>query len=82
MGRRRPVGLPIYAFKHSKPTKTLSWHTATPILKRQGVPSRFTTTSRLALVGNDWRTLNADVAALEDRGHMLVFEPTALEVHR
>jgi hypothetical protein len=25
--------------------------------------------------------LNADVAALEDRGHVLVFEPTALEVH-
>jgi hypothetical protein len=33
-------------------------------------------------VGNDWKTLNADVAALEDRGHVLVFEPTALEVHR
>jgi hypothetical protein len=27
-------------------------------------------------------SLNADVAALEDRGHVLVFEPTALEVHR
>src|SRR5262249_25259791 len=30
----------------------------------------------------DWKTLNADVAAVEDRGHVLVFEPTALEVHR
>jgi hypothetical protein len=36
----------------------------------------------VALIGNDWKTLNADVAALEDRGHVLVFEPTALEVHR
>jgi hypothetical protein len=62
-------------------TKTLSWHTATPILQRRGVPSQFTTTSRVALIGNDWKTLNADVAALEDRGHVLVFEPTALEVH-
>jgi hypothetical protein len=43
---------------------------------------RFTTTSRVALVGNDWKTLDADVAALEDRGHVLLFEPTALEVHR
>jgi hypothetical protein len=34
------------------------------------------------LIGNDWKTLNADVAALLDRGHVLVFEPTALEVHR
>jgi hypothetical protein len=46
------------------------------------VPQRFTTTSQVALVGNDWKTLNADVAALEDRGHMLFFEPTPLEVHR
>jgi hypothetical protein len=66
----------------TEPRKTLSWHTATPILKRRGVPQRFTTRSRVALVGNDWKTLNADVAALEDRGHVLVFEPTALEVHR
>src|SRR5215471_16975749 len=72
----------LKALCQSEPTKTLSWHTATPILKRREVPSRFTTSSRVALIGNDWRTLNADVAALEDRGHVLVFEPTALEVHR
>src|SRR5262249_6314443 len=72
----------LKALCQSEPTKTLSWHTATPILQRQDVPFRFTTTSRVALIGNDWRTLNADVAALEDRGHVLVFEPTALEVHR
>jgi hypothetical protein len=63
-------------------TKTLSWHTETPALQRLGVPQQFRTTSRLALIGNDWRTLNADVAALEDRGHVLQFAPTALEVHR
>jgi hypothetical protein len=62
--------------------KTLSWHTQTAVLDRQGIPRQFTTTSRLALVGNDWKTVSADVAALEDRGHVLVFDPTALEVHR
>jgi hypothetical protein len=72
----------LKALCQSEPTKVLSWHTATPILKRLTVPARFTTTSRVALIGNDWKTLNADVAALEDRGHMLVFEPTAAEVHR
>jgi hypothetical protein len=71
----------LKALCQSEPTKTLSWHTATPILKRQEVPSCFTTTSHVALIGNDWKTLNADVAALEDRGHVLVFEPSALEVH-
>jgi hypothetical protein len=72
----------LKALCQTESSKTLSWHTATPILKRRGVPPRFTTTSRVALVGNDWKTLNADVAALEDRGHVLLFEPTALEVHR
>jgi hypothetical protein len=72
----------LKALCQTEATKTLSWHTATPILQRRGVPSQFTTTSRVALIGNDWKTLNADVAALEDRGHVLVFEPTALEVHR
>jgi hypothetical protein len=72
----------LKALCQTETIKTLSWHTATPVLQGQGVPSRFTTTSRVALVGNDWKTLNADVAALEDRGHLLSFEPTALEVHR
>jgi hypothetical protein len=72
----------LKALCQTEPTKTLSWHTATPILKHREVPQRFSTTSRVALIGNDWKTLNADVAALEDRGHVLLFEPTALEVHR
>ena len=72
----------LKALCQSEPIKTLSWHTATPILRRREVPSQFTTSSRVALIGNDWKTLNADVAALEDRGHVVVFEPTALEVHR
>jgi hypothetical protein len=66
----------------SEQVKILGWHTATPILELHNVPHRFTTTSPVALIGNDWKTLNADVAALEDRGHVLVFAPTALEVHR
>src|SRR5262245_55091377 len=72
----------LKALCQSEPVKTLGWHTATPILELHDVPHRFTTTSPVALIGNDWKTLNADVAALEDRGHVLVFEPTALEVHR
>jgi hypothetical protein len=72
----------LKALCQTEATKTLSWHTTTPILQHRGVPSQFTTTSRVALIGNDWKTLNADVAALEDRGHVLIFEPTALEVHR
>jgi hypothetical protein len=72
----------LKALAQSEPRKSISWHTRTPILDRDDIPRQFTTTSRIALIGNDWKTVNADVAALEDRGHLLVFEPTALEVHR
>jgi hypothetical protein len=72
----------LKALCQTETVKTLGWHTLTPILELRDVPQQFTTTSRLALIGNDWKTLNADVAALEDRGHVLFFEPTAWEVHR
>jgi hypothetical protein len=62
--------------------KTLCWQTDAKTLDRRGIPRQFTTTSRVAIVANEWRTTNANVAALEDRGHFLVFEPSALEVHR
>jgi hypothetical protein len=72
----------LKALGQTEGTKTVSWQTAAPALKKCGIPRQFTTTSRVVLVGNDWKTLNADVAALEDRGHLLLFEPTPLEVHR
>ncbi len=72
----------LKALGQTEPTKTLSWQSAAPTLERHDIPRQFTTTSRVALVGNDWKTLNADVAALEDRGHLLLFEPAPLEVHR
>ena len=60
--------------------KTVSWQTAAA--QRAGVPRQFTTTSRVAIIANQWQTLQADVAALEDRGHCLNFAPSAFEVHR
>jgi hypothetical protein len=72
----------LKALAQTERTKTVCWQTGAPTLKTCGIPRQFTTTSRVALVGNDWKTLNADVAALEDRGHLLLFEPSPLEVHR
>ena len=60
--------------------KTVSWQTATAT--RLGIPRQFSTTSRVAIIANQWTSLNADVAALEDRGHCLYFAPSAAEVHR
>src|SRR5689334_6140990 len=61
--------------------KTVAWHTDARSLERQGIPREFTTKSRVVIISNDWRTLNKNVAALQDRGHVLLFQPTAAEVH-
>jgi hypothetical protein len=62
-------------------TKTVAWHSAARSLEKAGIPREFVTTSRVVIICNDWRTLNRNVAALQDRGHVLVFRPTAAEVH-
>jgi hypothetical protein len=61
--------------------KTVSWHSDARRLERHGIPREFTTRSKTAIVCNDWKTLDRNVAALEDRGHVLVFRPGAAEVH-
>ena len=35
---------------------------------------------KLLIISNDWRILNKNVAALQDRGHVF-FQPSAAEVH-
>jgi hypothetical protein len=62
--------------------KAVAWHSDARSLERQGIPREFTTKSRVVIVANDWKTLNRNVAALQDRGHVLLFEPGAAEVHR
>src|SRR4051812_9554310 len=62
--------------------KAGSWLSDSKTLERRGIPTRFTTTSRVVIVANQWRSVDADVAALEDRGHFLLFEPDPLEIHR
>jgi hypothetical protein len=65
----------------TNPVKTISWISSPRFLKREGLPPHFETKSRVAIVGNEWKTLNKNVAALEDRGHVVIFEPGAKEVH-
>lgn len=61
--------------------KSLAWHSASRTLEKAGIPREFRTRSRTIIVSNDWRTLNRNVAALQDRGHVLFFCPTAADVH-
>ena len=62
--------------------KSVAWHSAARALERERIPREFVTKSRVVIISNDWRTVNRNVSALQDRGHVLVFEPTAQEVHR
>ena len=64
------------------PIKTVSWHTDAPTLLRDHIPQEFQTTSRVAIITNEWKTATRHVAALQDRGHLVIFAPGALEVHR
>src|SRR4029077_20117019 len=61
--------------------KAVAWDSDAGTLERQGIRREFTTKSRVVIISNDWRTLNKNVAALQDRGHVLFFQPTAAEVH-
>jgi hypothetical protein len=61
--------------------KKVAWHSDAKSLERHRIPREFTTRSRVIIICNDWKTLNRNVAALQDRGHVLVFEPAASEVH-
>lgn len=61
--------------------KSVAWHSDARGLERQGIPRAFTTKSRVVIIANDWKTLNRNVAALQDRGHVLLFQPGAAEVH-
>ena len=66
----------------TEPEKAVAWHSAARALEREGIPREFVTSSRVIIICNDWKTLNRNVVALQDRGHTLVFEPTAEEVHK
>lgn len=61
--------------------KRLHWLT-NATLNETGIPSSFTTKSRVILIANEWKSLNPNVRALEDRAIILHFDPPNAEVHR
>ena len=72
----------LKALCETEDVKTLAWHTDAARLERESVPREFTLSMRVAILANDFRTLNKNVNALEDRGRVFHFEPDAREVHR
>jgi len=66
----------------TEPEKRVCWHTAAKGLEKEKIPRDFTTKSRVVIISNDWKSTNRNTAAVEDRGQVLLFQPTSLEVHR
>ncbi len=61
--------------------KRLHWLT-NAIRNDEGPPSSFTTSSGVILIANEWKSVNPNVRALEDRAIILHFCPSNDEVHR
>ena len=57
------------------PVKRLAWYSAAAGAGA-GLPREFETTSRVCVIANEWKEINANVAAVQDRGHVVFFEPT------
>lgn len=63
------------------PVKRITWFSNATAHSTE-LPESFLTRSRVVLITNDWRSLNEDVRALEDRAIILNFAPTNAAVHR
>ena len=61
--------------------KTVSWQTQAAALERENIPKSFKTQSPIAILANS-HFASVDAQALEDRGHVIVFAPTPVEVHQ
>lgn len=86
--RRRPRPLSQPNWHRASEVFNADRHVKDPVLGNgcaglecRGVPPSFQTTSTVAIIGNQWKSSNKDVEALEDLGHIVFFEPSALEVH-
>jgi hypothetical protein len=63
------------------PVKAVSWFTGAAGVGKD-IPRQFETSSKVIIIANEWKTLSENVRAVENRGHLLFFEPSAVDVHR
>jgi hypothetical protein len=73
----------IKALCNTDPVKTIRWHSRHADIgwASDKTPPEFQTRSSVCLIANEWKTLNTNIQAIEDRGIMVDFQPTAGEVH-
>jgi hypothetical protein len=65
-----------------KPHKLVQWASTAPQLRRACVPQSFLTSSKVAIIANRFVFGEAEeYEAFVDRGHLLYFDPSPVEVH-
>lgn len=66
------------------PVKVVEWGSTHPVFRsgEPPLPTSFESISRVLVIANEWQTLRNNVVALQDRGVLVIFKPSALEVHR
>jgi hypothetical protein len=69
---------------NSDPIKRVCWRSNNSAIgdEEGKTPAEFETTSRICVITNEWVTTSENVRALEDRGIMLHFAPSPLEIHQ
>jgi len=63
------------------PIKSVAWFSGA-VGDDKGVPRQFETTSKVVIITNDWKTLSENVYAVQNRGHLIFFQPHPEQVHR
>ncbi len=68
----------------TQPVKRIEWGSKHSSFKNQEdvLPTSFESISKVCLIANDWNSVNRNVAALQDRGLVISFQPTVFEVHK
>ena len=71
----------VMSLTDTRPVKTMDYRTTNKLLEEEGVPTSFQTTSRMCYISNSWLPDSPEANALEDRAHLVWFDPTPKEVH-
>jgi hypothetical protein len=71
----------IKAVCNSELVRTVSWHSSTYLLKQEDIPINFESRSNICIIANDWRELNKNITAVENRGFVIQFKPLPILVH-
>ncbi len=66
----------------TQPVKRVEWGSRHAAFTSGQLPKSFESISRVCLICNDWDVLNRNIAAVHDRGLVICFQPSAVELHR